>query len=53
MSCSRAGLEILEYEPECIHLDCVTKLAVALVTYFEKKVDFDDPSNENISELIY
>ena len=38
--------EILEYEPECIHLDCVKKLGIALDTYFEKKVNFDDPSNE-------
>ena len=44
--------EILEYEPEYIHLDCVKKLGMALGTYFEKKVHFDDPSNEtNILEL--
>ena len=43
MSCRRAGLEILKYEPEYIHLDCVNKLGMALVPYFEKKVNFDDP----------
>ena len=41
MSCRRAGLEILEYEPEC-----AKKFRMALVTYFEKKVNLDDPSNE-------
>ena len=43
---SGSGLEILEYEKKCIHLDCVKKLKMALVTYFEKKVNFDDPSKE-------
>ena len=33
---------LVEYEPECIHLDCVKKLGLALMTYFEKKVNFDD-----------
>ena len=49
MSCSWAGIEILEDEPECIHLDCVKKLGMALVTYFEKKLNFDVPSTEKIS----
>ena len=42
MSRSRAGIEILEDKPECIHLDCVKKLGMALMTYFEKKLNFDD-----------
>ena len=46
MSRSLAGLENLGYEPECIHLDCVKKIGMALVTYFEKKVNFDDSSDE-------
>ena len=37
----------ISYEPACIHLDCVKMLGMALVTYFEKKVNFDDPSDEN------
>ena len=41
-----AGIEMLVYEPECIHLDCVKKVGMALMTYFEKKVNFDDPSIE-------
>ena len=45
MSCSSAGIKILEYEPKCIHLDCVKKLGIALITYFEKKVNFYDLSN--------
>ena len=53
ISCRRAGLEILEYEPECIHLDCVKKLGMAMVPYFEKNVNFDDPSNEKISVYLF
>ena len=53
MSCSWPGIEILEDEPECIHLDCDKKLGMALVTYFEKKVNFNDPSNENISYISF
>ena len=48
MLCWRAQLEILECEPECIHLDCVKKLGMAIMTYFEKRVNFDDPSTEKI-----
>ena len=33
---------LVEYEPECIHLDCVILIGLALMTYFEKKVNFDD-----------
>ena len=31
---------MLEHEPECIHLDCVKKLGMAIVTYFKRKVNF-------------
>ena len=31
-----AGLEILEYEPDCIHLESVKKIGMVLVPYFEK-----------------
>ena len=31
-----------------INLDCVKKLEMALITYFEKKGNLDDPSNELI-----
>ena len=56
MSCSWARLEILRYEPQCIYLDCqkiyqkfiYQKLGMAPVTYFEKKINLDDPFNELI-----
>ena len=48
MSCSWAVLEILEYEQECIDLDCFKKLGMVLITYFKKKVNFDDQPNELI-----